>query len=244
MIERITTNSGEILLGQSRLSDGNMTFSRGNREKTLANRRVFLGKMGLQVEDLTMSTLVHSNKCRLTEKSDIGRGGTKWETAFPSTDAMVTGEKGAILGVTTADCLPVFLWSDGGEVVGIAHAGWKGLAEGVVKNLIETAAQVYPAREKLFLKIGVGIGSCCYTVDVERLKQFQGYHWCEIHWREGEKAHLDLAEIAVQQAVHEGIPRDNLSKWEGCSCCGNEYPSHRRDGENFQPDLAVIVRRE
>ncbi len=242
MTERIITTGGEILLAQSALADGNMAWVRGDREETLVNRRLFLGKMGLEAFDLTMGALVHGNNCRLVEKSEAGKGGISWKTAFSGTDALVTAEKGVILGVTTADCLPVFLWSEGGEAIGIAHAGWKGLAGGVVKELVEAAAKIFPAeRNKFFIRIGVGIGACCYTVDVERLKQFHGYHWCEIHWREGEKVHLDLGNVAMQQAVRKGIPRENISKWEGCSCCGKEYPSHRRDRENFQPDLAVIV---
>jgi len=242
MVERIPAASKTILMGQSQIEEGNMSFARGDCDLTQSNRRAFLDKSGLKLENLVMGALSHGSRCQVVRKSDAGKGAFSLDTAFPATDALLTSETGLILGITTADCLPIFLWSAEGEVIGLAHAGWKGLAKGVVKNLIDTALKFQPVpSDKLFIRIGIGIGACCYTVEVERLKLFNDYHWCEIHWREDEKVHLDLAAIAVQQAVQSGIHRQNIGKWEGCACCGQKYPSYRREGGNFQPDLAVIV---
>jgi len=88
----------------------------------------------------------------------------------------------------------------------------------------------------------VGICPKCYITDVERLKKFTGYHWCDIHYREDEKVHLNLPAIASFQAQKQGIPPQNIEIVSGCTSCGNVYPSCRRDKENFRPDIAFIVK--
>lgn len=232
-----------IVRGQSKLSAGNMSYARGNMADTMNNRRKFLYSYDLDLNNLTAAGLVHGNNCEIADKYFAGRGASSLDDAIPGTDALVTTEPGLILAVTTADCLPVFLWSDDYKVVGIAHAGWKGLAGGVVKNLVKQARYLNNiALNRFFIKIGAAIGPCCYVVDAERLKKFTGYPMCEIHWRQGKMAHLNLSAVASIQAHRQGIPEENIEITEECTCCGNNYPSFRRDGENYEPDLAFIVR--
>ena len=82
-------------------------------------------------------------------------------------DAAVTRSPGRVCAVMTADCLPVFLSDRAGEVVGIAHAGWKGLALGVIGTAVRAMA-VPPA--DLIAYLGPGIGPSRYEVgeDVRR----------------------------------------------------------------------------
>ena len=234
----------EPLWGQSKLTDGNMSFARGDISETVKNRRRFLNSQGLELENLVAAGLVHGANCEVADKYHRGRGAFALEEAIPGADALVTTETGLILTVTTADCLPVFIWSDDGMVVGIAHAGWKGLAGRVVENLIKTARRVHNIPlNRFYLKAGAGIGPCCYVVDKERLKKYIGYPMCEIHWREDETAHLNLNAIVKVQARRQGIPEENVGVTEECTCCGDNYPSYRREGENLKPDLAFIVKR-
>jgi len=234
-----------IIWGQSKLTDGNMSFARGNISETVDNRRRFLRNQGLELELLVAAGLVHGANCEVADKYHRGRGAFALEDAIPGADALVTTESGLILTVTTADCLPVFIWSDDGFVAGIAHAGWKGLAGRVVENLIKAARRLRDIPLNRFhIHIGAGIGPCCYVVDKERLKKFIGYPMCEIHWREGETAHLNLNAIVKVQARRQGVPEENVTVTDECTCCGDNYPSYRRDGENLKPDLAYIIKRD
>lgn len=234
-----------ITIAQSTRTDGNMSFARGAVEETAANRSAFLKKFDLSLDKLTAPRLVHGNNCAVVDSSHSGCGAFSFANAIPETDALVTSEPDIVLAVTTADCLPLFLWSDDGEVIGIAHAGWKGLAEGVLKSLIKKARSLHHIPlNRYYIHIGVGIGPCCYVIDKERLKKFLGYPMCEIHWREDESAHLNLAAIAKVQVRRQGIPEENVTLESGCTACGNIYPSYRRDGENFHPDLAIIVNQQ
>jgi YfiH family protein len=85
------------------------------------------------------------------------------ERATPETeaDAAVTRRAGPVCAVMTADCLPVFLSDGAGSVVGIAHAGWRGLAAGVIESTVRAMEQ---SPEDLIAYIGPGIGPARYEV--------------------------------------------------------------------------------
>jgi len=84
----------------------------------------------------------------------------------PEADAAMTRRAGRVCAVTTADCLPVFLSDRAASVVGIAHAGWRGLANGV----IESTVRAMGSPEDLIAYLGPGIGPRRYEVgeDVRR----------------------------------------------------------------------------
>lgn len=85
-------------------------------------------------------------------------------------DAAFTTVPGLPLAVGTADCFPVVLTGEG--VVGVAHAGWRGAAEGVVRAL--RAAMTAAGHAATFGAIGPGIGACCFEVGPEVLERFPG----------------------------------------------------------------------
>jgi len=93
------------------------------------------------------------------------------ELATPETeaDAAVTRRPGRVCAVTTADCLPVFLSERAGRVAGIAHAGWRGLAGGVLENAVRTMGA---PPEDLIAYIGPGIGARRYEVGEDVRKAF------------------------------------------------------------------------
>jgi YfiH family protein len=218
-----------------------MSLNKGEGVEVVANRRRFLTRLGLKIENLIVPGLAHSNRCEIVSKSDCERGALNLKKSIPATDALITGEKDVILAVTTADCLPIFIWSEDLSVIGIAHCGWKGLVSGICKNLAEKLLTLSPVSlNQIYVRIGVGIGSCCYIVDTGRLKKFHHSGLCNIHNREGEAVHLDLKACARMLLEREGVPERNISIESECSCCGENYPSYRGQGENFQPDLALI----
>jgi len=82
----------------------------------------------------------------------------------PTADASVTHNVGRVLAILTADCLPVFLCSDEGTSAGLAHAGWRGLASGVIESTV-THLRVAPA--SLMAWLGPAIGPRSYEVGDE-----------------------------------------------------------------------------
>lgn len=82
----------------------------------------------------------------------------------PEADAAVTRSRRAVCAVLVADCLPVLLASRGGDVVGVAHAGWRGLAQGVIEATLETM-QVTP--DEVLAWLGPAIGPSAYEVGAD-----------------------------------------------------------------------------
>ncbi len=83
---------------------------------------------------------------------------------LPQGDACVATRRGAVCTVMTADCLPVLLCDDSGSVVGAAHAGWRGLCEGVIECTVR-AMKVPPSA--LMAWLGPAIGPTAFEVGAE-----------------------------------------------------------------------------
>lgn len=85
--------------------------------------------------------------------------------ARPHVDAMVTDKPGLLLGILTADCVPVLFFDPSAQVIGAAHAGWKGAIGGVTDNTISAMEKLGASRENISCAIGPCIAQASYEVD-------------------------------------------------------------------------------
>ena len=79
-------------------------------------------------------------------------------TGLPEADASFTSQRGVVCAVLTADCLPVLFWDAAGLVVGAAHAGWRGLAAGVLENTVDSMRRVGAGPLRAWLGPAIGPG--------------------------------------------------------------------------------------
>jgi copper oxidase (laccase) domain-containing protein len=86
-----------------------------------------------------------------------------WE-GRPEADASVAANAGLLLGIETADCLPVLIVDPRHRTVAAAHAGWRGTAAGVTRAAVEALSARGSAPADLLAALGPGIGPCCYEV--------------------------------------------------------------------------------
>ena len=144
-------------------------------------------------------------------------------------DALVCRRPGIVCAITTADCLPVLLCDDHATVIGAAHAGWRGLAQGVVENTVQAMAT---PPERLRAWVGPCISGAHYEVGDEVRRALIAGHTarkCAFvatrpgHWL------ADLAAIARLQLHAAGIAR--VCGPEHCTYGDRRrFFSHRRDG--------------
>jgi polyphenol oxidase len=92
----------------------------------------------------------------------------------PKGDAMVTNRPGILLGIVTADCVPVLFVDDEAGVVGAAHAGWKGAITGVADNTIAAMEALGADRSRIACAIGPCIAQKSYEVDEGFFRRFAG----------------------------------------------------------------------
>ena len=138
-------------------------------------------------------------------------------------DAIATTEPGIAPMVLAADCLPIAL--AGAGVVAIVHAGWQGLAAGVLNAAARTVrALARDGRGAAAAAIGPGAGVCCYEVGDELHMRFAARGE---DFREGR--HLDLKAIARAQLEAEGI--GEIHDVALCTICSDPgaFFSHRRE---------------
>lgn len=90
----------------------------------------------------------------------------------PKADAMVTGRPGILLGISTADCVPVLFADRRAGVVGAAHSGWKGAIAGVNEATIQAMVKQGAARENIACAIGPCIAQKSYEVDEGFFRRF------------------------------------------------------------------------
>jgi hypothetical protein len=133
-------------------------------------------------------------------------------------DGQVTAERGVGTMVMTADCLPIAIAAGG--AVGVVHAGWRGLADGVIENGIGALRELAGGGE-LHAAIGPGAGPCCYEVGEEVRARFSG------DARNGHN--LDLKAIAREQLTRAGV--EVVHDVGLCTICSDPslFFSHRRD---------------
>jgi hypothetical protein len=168
---------------------------------------------------------------RVVTVREVGAG------AGEEADAAVTTLTGAVLAVHTADCAPIALVADGGGVA-VAHAGWRGLADGVVAATVEQLEAV--ATGPVRAAVGPLIGPECYAFgaeDLDRVAERLG-RGVVSRTSTGSPA-LDLP--AGVRAALSSAGVDEITFVGGCTACGPGAFSHRaRADEGRQAVLAWI----
>lgn len=129
------------------------------------NRHRVAAAFGLPAEALCTAYQIHSPKAVVLDHP------WAWRDA-PEADALVTTKPGIILGILTADCVPV-LFADGlHHVIGAAHAGWKGAIGGVLEATLDTMIAQGAAKREIVASIGPCISQSSYEVGPEFLERF------------------------------------------------------------------------
>ena len=181
------------------------------------NRRRLLAAAGLPAEPQWLSQ-VHGTRVRNLDQD-----------ALAEADACMTRRAGTVGVILTADCLPVLLAASDGSVVGAAHAGWRGLAAGVLESVID-ALGVPPAG--LLAWLGPAIGPSRFEVGPEVREAFLAQDPAALDvFRPNDRGRYmaDLPALARRRLNAAG-----LTQIYGSGDCTHtdetRFFSHRRDG--------------
>jgi len=145
-------------------------------------------------------------------------------------DALISKEIGVIVGIRTADCVPVLLADPVSGAVAAIHAGWRGTAEGIAASAVRALVSEWRIDPRnLRAAIGPSIGSCCYEVGPEVARRFRV--------RATSPVHLDLPAINEMQLLAAGV--SNIWKCGTCTFCATcgtaesayRFHSFRRERE-------------
>jgi len=148
-------------------------------------------------------------------------------------DGLVTNEPGLMLGVQTADCVPVLLADTRMRTVGAFHAGWRGTVARIVEAGVGTMGERFGSRpEDLIAAVGPSIGPCCFEVGDEVAAAFASEL---VSVRSSGKPHVDLWEANRRQLLAAGVPSSAITVLGECTVCSRtrqgrrKYFSHRAE---------------
>ena len=142
-------------------------------------------------------------------------------------DAIISEEPGVVIGIRTADCVPILLADPETRMVACVHAGWRGTAGNILGATIGMLVSRGCRAADIRVAIGPSIGSCCYEVGSEVARQFE-------RWLPGagiaERMALDLPAVNELQALEAGV-RQIWESGECTYCRPDRFFSYRREKE-------------
>jgi YfiH family protein len=203
-------------------------------EAVRENRRRFWDVAAPGVAAPVVAEQVHGVAAAVVGVADVGRGWDGRDTAIAATDALVTRQAGVPLAILVADCAPVALVAPRG-VLGVAHAGWRGLADGVLEAALgQMAALGGGSAREIHAVIGPCIRGCCYEVGEEVWRRFPAE--CLAPGGRSGPRRLDLTAAVLQRLRAAGVSPERIHDLGLCTGCLRDlFFSHRRATQQGQP---------
>jgi YfiH family protein len=230
----------------------NLGFTAADTREAVERNRLLFAKAVSGCEDTPLITLrqIHSNLEKVVNLSDAQRE-RPWKA-----DGIMTSEPGVLIGIQTADCIPVLVADRKRRVVAAFHAGWRGTVKRIVETGIGRMRLEFGCRpQDLIAAIGPGAGPCCYAVGEELLSEFESqftyarelfhdvYSSDAVHNKYpmlfltqcapghspiGPSMHLDLIEANRRQLLDAGLTPRSIHITGGCTNCQTAlFYSHR-----------------
>jgi YfiH family protein len=248
-------SSGELNLGFTAEDD---------RETVAQNRRLFAEAVsGDPSTPLVDVHQIHSNLVLLASVADASREKPR------SADGLMTGEPGLLVGIRTADCIPILVADRKRRAVAAFHAGWRGTVQRIVESGIGRMRLQFGSRpEDLVAAIGPGIGPCCYSVGEEVLSSFESqFAYARELFREvydsgpvrtkypllfmtqrapghseiGPSLHLNLVEANRRQLLAAGLKPRAIHLIGGCTSCHRELFFSHRGSEGHAGRMMSVI---
>jgi polyphenol oxidase len=260
-----TGGTSRVYRPDQRAGELNLGFSASDPQSVVeANRARFLDRVTGDAQfPLVTLRQIHSQVIRLVGPGDAT------PSALHRADGMMTGEPGLLLGIQTADCIPVLVADTRNRAVAAFHAGWRGTLKRIVEAGVGRMRLEFGSRpENLIAAIGPGIGQCCYAVGDEVQSEFESQFsyaadlFCEVydsdpirekypllfltarapgHSNTGPSLHLDLVEANRRQLLDAGLRPTAISVVDECTSCSNDrYFSYRAESGFTGRMLSVI----
>jgi YfiH family protein len=156
------------------------------RERVLENRAKFFATVGAGNMRVVALRQIHSDIIHRVDAAETAAPGSASTDDATQGDALFTRERGVLLVVQTADCIPILLADARHHAVAAIHAGWRGTLRRIAEKTVGRMQMEFGTRpEDVIAALGPGIGQCCYEVGPEVAKEFQAQFPSAREWFEG-----------------------------------------------------------
>ena len=234
-----TTRKGGV--SQGKYGEFNISEYCGDRpEHIAANRKALAAQLGIDEGCIVVPHQVHSTEVRQVDEDFSRLSADDRKNLLEGVDAVMTGQKGICIGVSTADCIPVLLYDGPHHAVAAIHAGWRGTVQRIVQKTVDAMhAAFHTDPKELKAVIGPGISLDNFEVGDEVYDEFAEAHFdmtaiADRRPSRGEqpmKWHIDLPLCNTLQLTAAGVGRKNIQQSGICTYAHpDEYFSARRLG--------------
>ena len=189
------------------------------------NYQVIVNKMNLSSLDLAIPQQVHSSNVEIVTKPGN----------YIGVDGLVTNVSNILLCLKVADCVPIYLYSINSKIIGLVHAGWRGIVSGIIQNSIEKMLLMGANLNEIKIYLGPSIGKCCYEVRNDVANYFSVK----------DKIKKDKWKIGIREEICNifiklGIIKTNINVSHICTFESKEYHSYRRDGSEAGRLISIV----
>lgn len=216
---------------------------RDDFENVIKNHDICARALGYTSHDVCRTYQAHTANVEVVTSAHKGIG--LHRPPFDhGVDGLVTADRGVVLSVRGADCAMLLAADTAHGVIGALHSGWRGTLRNAAKNLIAAMTSLGAEAQSICVALGPSIRGCCYEVGSELYEQFAsvGYDMGFVpeQGKDG-KYMLDLTEIIKKQLADEGVTAEHIDMIPVCTCCNDDFFSHRRMGVNRGTGGGMIV---
>jgi YfiH family protein len=196
-----------------------------------ANRSRVLDALGVPASRWVQGEQIHAGEvARIGPDRATGDSGP-----VPGVDGLVAAHDGIALSVLVADCVPVLIVDPATPSVGVAHAGWRGLAA----RIIERTVEAMPGQVGLAAYIGPSIGPCCFEVGDEVADEMTAAFDPSVRIAGGARPYVDLWRASAIALRRAGVERVGLAA--ACTRCEpHRWFSHRAGATGRQALVAAL----
>ena len=229
-------------------SSVNMCDYVGDDALRVLDARISLSmQLGVDLDDLVMPRQTHSCRVAVIDERFRSLDIDQQEAALEGVDALVTTLPGVVIGVNTADCVPIVLVDDKAAVIAVAHAGWRGTVGRIVAAVVDEMCRKGARADRIQAAMGPSICQECFEVGDEVVEAFAKAHFNidTIVNRNSVtgKAHIGLRAANRDVLIAAGVPSENIIMSQHCSRCEHErFFSARRLGINSGRTFTGIYR--
>ena len=246
-VEAFSTTRGQVDR-RNAYSGVNLCDYVGDDALRVLDARITLAmQLGVDLDDLVMPRQTHSCRVVVIDEHFRSLDIDKQEAALEGVDALVTKLQGIVIGVNTADCVPIVLVDGQAGVIAVAHAGWRGTAGRIAANVVREMCRQGACADHIQVAMGPSICQECFEVGDEVVEAFKQAHFnlddIVIRNAATGKAHIDLRAANRAVLVTAGVPVGNIVDSQHCSRCEHDrFFSARRLGINSGRTFTGIYR--
>ena len=234
-------------MSQGYYASMNLGFKRGDDAQTvMRNFQRMSQATGIYVGDMVFSDQVHGDRILYVDQQYRGSGIVK-QPMLEQVDGLITDKKHVALVTFHADCVPLFFLDPVREVIGLAHAGWKGTLKKIGASMIRRMQEDHDCDPAdILVGIGPSIGPCCFEVDADVYRPFREAFPAEagtmiLPAASEEKRYLDLWQANEAALLEAGVTKAHITVTDLCTKCHPDYYFSHRFMGNRRGTMAAFL---